>query len=76
MLCNGRSELCDRKYGNVTFLGAHDSFAHSPNPFARKCSCASSISATNPPAVSRTQEVPLTEQLNLGARLLQAQSHM
>ncbi|TEB26200.1 PLC-like phosphodiesterase [Coprinellus micaceus] len=60
MVCNGRSELCDRKYGNVTFLGAHDSFAHSPNPFA----------------LSRTQEVPLTEQLNLGARLLQAQSHM
>jgi hypothetical protein len=60
MVCNGRSELCDRKYGNVTFLGAHDSFAHSPNPLA----------------LSRTQEVPLTDQLNHGARLLQAQSHM
>lgn len=60
MVCNGHAELCDRKYGNVTFLGAHDSFAHSPNPFA----------------LSRTQEVPLTDQLNLGARLLQAQSHM
>lgn len=60
MVCNGRAELCDRKYGNVTFLGAHDSFAFSPNPFA----------------ISRTQELPLLDQLNLGARLLQAQSHM
>lgn len=36
MVCNGHAELCDRKYGNVTFLGAHDSFAFSPNPIARK----------------------------------------
>lgn len=35
-LCNLRSEFCDRKYGNITFVGAHDSFASSPNPFARK----------------------------------------
>lgn len=60
LVCNGHAELCDRKYGNITFLGAHDSFAHSSNPFA----------------LSRTQEVNITEQLNLGARLLQAQSHM
>jgi hypothetical protein len=60
MVCNGHAELCDRKYGNVTFLGAHDSFAFSSNPIA----------------LSRTQEVDLTAQLNLGARLLQAQSHM
>jgi len=60
MVCNGRAELCDRKYGNVTFLGAHDSFAFSSNPLA----------------LSRTQELNLTQQLDLGARLLQAQSHM
>ncbi|EIW71612.1 hypothetical protein TREMEDRAFT_16423, partial [Tremella mesenterica DSM 1558] len=26
-ICNGHSELCDRLYSNVTFLGAHDSYA-------------------------------------------------
>lgn len=25
--CNGKSELCSRKYSNVTFLGAHNSYA-------------------------------------------------
>lgn len=25
--CNGHSELCDRSYGNITFIGAHDSYA-------------------------------------------------
>ncbi|PPQ97679.1 hypothetical protein CVT26_001862, partial [Gymnopilus dilepis] len=59
-LCNGHAELCDRKYGNVTFLGSHDSFAFSGNPFA----------------LARTQEVDLLTQLGDGVRLLQAQSHM
>jgi len=59
-LCNGHSDLCDRKYGNTTFVGAHDSFAFSSNPFA----------------ISRTQEVDVTAQLRLGVRLLQAQAHM
>ncbi|UZJ52702.1 hypothetical protein CBS101457_002022 [Exobasidium rhododendri] len=26
-VCNGESSLCDRSYGNVTFAGAHDSYA-------------------------------------------------
>lgn len=26
-ICNGHSELCDKKYSNVTFLGAHNSYA-------------------------------------------------
>lgn len=26
-VCNGHSELCDRTFGNVTFVGAHDSYA-------------------------------------------------
>lgn len=59
-LCNGHAELCDRKYGNTTFVGAHDSFAYSLNPFA----------------LARTQEVDVTTQLRLGVRLLQAQAHM
>ncbi|KAI0322183.1 PLC-like phosphodiesterase [Amylostereum chailletii] len=25
--CNGSSDLCNRSYGNVTFVGAHDSYA-------------------------------------------------
>ncbi|TFK94418.1 PLC-like phosphodiesterase [Polyporus arcularius HHB13444] len=25
--CNGHAELCDRSFGNVTFVGAHDSYA-------------------------------------------------
>jgi hypothetical protein len=59
-LCNGRAEFCERKYGNITFVGAHDSFAASVNPFA----------------LSRTQEVDVATQLRMGVRLLQAQAHM
>ncbi|KAF9502132.1 PLC-like phosphodiesterase [Pleurotus eryngii] len=58
--CNGHEELCDRSYGNITFLGAHDSFASSKDPLA----------------LARDQEVGITTQLELGVRLLQAQSHM
>ncbi|KAF5368279.1 hypothetical protein D9615_010377 [Tricholomella constricta] len=59
-VCNGRSELCGRSYGNVTYLGAHNSFAASKNPFA----------------LARTQEVDVTAQLKLGVRMLQGQTHM
>lgn len=59
-VCNGHAELCDRSYGNITFFGSHDSFAFSEDPFA----------------LARDQEVDITSQLNLGVRLLQAQSHM
>jgi len=59
-LCNGHAELCERPYGNTTFLGSHDSFAFSGNPFA----------------LARTQEVDLQHQLALGVRMLQAQGHM
>jgi len=59
-LCNGHADLCGRQYGNVTYLGAHDSFAASPNPFA----------------LARTQEVDVTTQLMMGVRLLQLQAHM
>ncbi|KAH9858526.1 PLC-like phosphodiesterase [Lenzites betulinus] len=59
-VCNGHAELCNRSYGNVTFLGAHDSFAFSEDPLA----------------LARDQEVDIPSQLGLGVRLLQAQSHM
>jgi len=32
--CNGHAELCDRNYGNVTFVGAHDSYAVGTNNLA------------------------------------------
>lgn len=58
-VCNGKPELCGRSYGNVTFVGAHDSFAFSKDPLA----------------VSRDQEVDILSQLKLGVRMLQAQAH-
>jgi hypothetical protein len=36
-VCNGHADLCSRSYSNITFVGAHDSFAFSRDPFARKC---------------------------------------
>lgn len=59
-VCNGHTELCGRSYGNTTFLGSHDSFAVDKSPLN----------------FARDQEVDVTAQLNLGVRLLQAQSHM
>jgi len=32
--CNGSPDLCDRSFGNVTFVGAHDSYAVGINNFA------------------------------------------
>lgn len=26
-ICNGHAELCNRSFGNVTFVGAHNSYA-------------------------------------------------
>jgi hypothetical protein len=48
-VCNGRSELCDRRYGNTTFLTAHNSFAFSSNPLAREAvpSCSQSLGKPN-----------------------------
>ncbi|TFK58453.1 hypothetical protein BDN72DRAFT_726645, partial [Pluteus cervinus] len=33
--CNGHAELCNRSYGNITFLGVHDSFAWSTDVLAQ-----------------------------------------
>ncbi|KAJ7615882.1 PLC-like phosphodiesterase [Roridomyces roridus] len=59
-VCNGNAALCDRSYGNVTFLGAHDSFAFSEDALA----------------LAADQQVNITAQLDLGVRFLQAQSHL
>lgn len=59
-ICNGHAELCTRRYSNVTFIGAHDSFAYSIDPLA----------------LARDQEVDISTQLTLGVRLLQAQAHL
>ncbi|KAJ6566793.1 PLC-like phosphodiesterase [Mycena capillaripes] len=59
-ICNGRAEFCSRLYSNVTYIGAHDSFGFSEDPFA----------------LARDQEVNIPAQLKLGVRLLQAQAHM
>ncbi|KAJ7915823.1 PLC-like phosphodiesterase [Mycena leptocephala] len=59
-ICNGHADFCSRLYSNVTYIGAHDSFAFSEDPFA----------------LARDQEVNITAQLQLGVRLLQAQAHM
>ncbi|KAI0782491.1 PLC-like phosphodiesterase [Irpex lacteus] len=32
--CNGHAELCDRSYGNVSFVGTHDSYAVGTNNLA------------------------------------------
>ncbi|QRV80439.1 hypothetical protein RhiJN_08454 [Ceratobasidium sp. AG-Ba] len=55
-LCNGYAALCSRSYGNVTYIGAHNSYAYS----------------TDIAALSANQNVDVTAQLNLGVRLLQA----
>ncbi|EGO04745.1 hypothetical protein SERLA73DRAFT_173938 [Serpula lacrymans var. lacrymans S7.3] len=33
-VCNGHAELCNRSFGNVTFVGAHDSYAVGINSIA------------------------------------------
>ncbi|KAJ7021878.1 PLC-like phosphodiesterase [Mycena alexandri] len=59
-VCNGHAELCNRSYGNITFVGAHDSAFISQDPLA----------------LARDQEVDIPTQLSLGIRMLQAQSHV
>ncbi|KAF9649694.1 hypothetical protein BDM02DRAFT_1761780 [Thelephora ganbajun] len=33
-VCNGHTELCDRSYGNITYVGAHNSYAVGVNNLA------------------------------------------
>ncbi|TIA92093.1 hypothetical protein E3P81_01639 [Wallemia ichthyophaga] len=57
--CNGYDELCNRRYSNITYVGAHDS------PFIGS---ARNSSMTN-------QDWAVAEQLDHGARMLQGQIH-
>lgn len=75
--CNGSDKLCNRPYGLVTFLGAHDSFAISSSDLDSKSylyllAC-SSFNHTC--LVATDQHVGITEQLNKGVRMLQGQMH-
>lgn len=62
-ICNGKAVFCDRRYSNVSFIGAHGS------PFNGTIMGI----ATDP---SINQERSPTEQLNDGIRLLQGQTHL
>lgn len=55
-VCNGKEEYCNRKYSNITQVGAHDSAFVGILP-------------------SQNQFIPVKDQLNLGVRFLQTQSH-
>lgn len=57
--CNGSSQLCQRLYSNVTFAGAHNSYAivHSGTTLASN------------------QNASISSQLNAGIRMLQSQAH-
>nr|GAT48440.1 PLC-like phosphodiesterase [Mycena chlorophos] len=57
--CNGFSSLCSKSYGNMSFVGAHDSYAVG-NP------------ASN---LAVNQDYDVTQQLTDGVRLLQMQAH-
>ncbi|KAI6136450.1 PLC-like phosphodiesterase [Pisolithus sp. B1] len=57
--CNGSPDLCDRSFGNVTFVGTHDSYAVGVN---------NSTVATN-------QDYNISQQLKDGIRMLQVQVH-
>ncbi|PWN44368.1 hypothetical protein IE81DRAFT_287254 [Ceraceosorus guamensis] len=57
--CNGDLSLCERSYGNVTFVGAHNSYGIHAG-------------STN---VAANQNISITDQLDAGVRLLQSQAH-
>ncbi|KAF9530747.1 PLC-like phosphodiesterase [Crepidotus variabilis] len=59
-VCNGRAELCERPYGSVTYLTAHNSFGASKDIFA----------------LARNQEIDVSAQLQMGVRALQGQAHL
>ncbi|SNX85872.1 uncharacterized protein MEPE_04581 [Melanopsichium pennsylvanicum] len=59
-VCNGDASLCDRLYSNVTYIGAHDSYA---------------VGTLQGAVTGHNQEQTVTTQLNDGIRLLQVQAH-
>ncbi|KZW04250.1 PLC-like phosphodiesterase [Exidia glandulosa HHB12029] len=62
MSCNGHPSLCDKSFGDVVFIGAHDSYAVDKG-----------ISISS---VASNQYIDVPSQLNMGVRLLQAQTHL
>ncbi|KAL9088358.1 MAG: hypothetical protein Q9159_003132 [Coniocarpon cinnabarinum] len=60
-VCNNAAALCDRSYGNITHLGAHDSF--------------SVRNASNSYSVAADQFYTTLQQLDAGVRLVTAQVH-
>ncbi len=59
-VCNGDASLCSRLYSNVTYIGAHDSYA---------------VGTLQGATTGDNQDQPVTTQLNDGIRLLQVQAH-
>lgn len=77
-VCNGQAELCNRQYGNVTFVGAHNSYAYSTTTTGKYLTeirgrTLSKISQLIGSFIS--QNVDVAAQLNLGVRLLQGETH-
>jgi len=60
LVCNGHAQLCDRSYGNVTYIGSHDSYSIDGDFLD----------------LAANQRVSVSAQLDLGVRFLQAQSHL
>ena len=58
--CNGDASLCNRLYSNVTYIGAHNSYA---------------VGTIAGASTGKNQEQTVTTQLNDGIRLLQVQAH-
>lgn len=61
--CNGFAGLCDKSLGNVTFIGAHDSFAVEADSTGLTVS------------ISSNQYKNVSQQLSDGVRMLQGQGH-
>lgn len=59
-VCNGDASLCNRLYSNVTYIGAHNSYA---------------VGTLQQASSGKNQEQTVTQQLNDGIRLLQIQAH-
>ncbi|SPO29574.1 uncharacterized protein UTRI_04678_B [Ustilago trichophora] len=59
-VCNGDASLCNRLYSNVTYIGAHNSYA---------------VGTLQGASAGKNQEQTVTTQLNDGIRLLQVQAH-
>ncbi|SPO46976.1 uncharacterized protein PSANT_04662 [Moesziomyces antarcticus] len=59
-VCNGDASLCSRLYSNVTYIGAHNSYA---------------VGTLAGATVGKNQEQSVSQQLNDGIRLLQVQAH-